>query len=150
MLIMVTTEACEKKLFDFYPKLKKLRAYKERYISFNSKNAGNVEQARIDLDDLIDFYTHCDEKMFQDFASLLKKYHDPIINSFIMMTRIDPDGVLYESRLSNGPIESLNRKAKDLKRLCRGLRNFNHLRNRFLFATRREPVWNGRTEHNEK
>ena len=52
-------------------------------------------------------------------------------------------GKIYDSRLSNGPIESLNRKVKDLKRLGRGYRNFEHFRNRFLFATRNNPVING-------
>ena len=49
-------------------------------------------------------------------------------------------GKIYSSRLSNGPIESLNRKIKDLKRLGRGYRNFEHFRTRFLYATRDNPV----------
>ena len=36
-----------------------------------------------------------------------------------MIEKIGPGG-LYNSRLSNGPIESINRKVKDLKRLGRG------------------------------
>lgn len=48
---------------------------------------------------------------------------------------------IYNSRHSNGPIESLNRKAKDLKRLGRGFRNLEHMRNIFLFATRRNPIY---------
>ena len=59
-----------------------------------------------------------------------------------MISREGPGG-LYDSRLSNGPIESMNRKVKDLKRSGRGFRNFEHLRNRFLFATRKQPVING-------
>ena len=51
-------------------------------------------------------------------------------------------------RLSNGPIESINRKIKDLKRLGRGFRNFEHFRNRFLYATRSVPVLNGITNYN--
>lgn len=39
-------------------------------------------------------------------------------------------GKIYDSRLSNGPIESINRKVKDLNRLGRGFRNFEHFRNR--------------------
>lgn len=61
-----------------------------------------------------------------------------------MVKKIGPGQILYETRLSNSPIESLNRKAKDLKRLGRGYRNFSHLRNRFLFATRLNPPLNGR------
>lgn len=53
-------------------------------------------------------------------------------------------GDKHESRLSNGPMESLNRKAKDLKRLCRGFSNFEHLRNRFLFAARINPALDGK------
>ena len=59
-----------------------------------------------------------------------------------MTERVDK-GNVYESRLSNGPIESLNRKAKDFKRSGRGYRNFEHLRNRFLFSTRNAPTLDG-------
>ena len=55
-------------------------------------------------------------------------------------------GKIYDSRLSNGPMESLNRKIKDLKRLGRGFRNFEHFRNRFLYATRKAPVLNGSSD----
>ena len=57
-------------------------------------------------------------------------------------------GKRYSSRLSNGPIESLNRKVKDLKRLGRGYRNFEHFRTRFLYATRDTPVINGINDYN--
>ena len=85
--------------------------------------------------------------MFRDFASLLEKFEDPIINSFIMVEKIG-NGKIYDARLSNGPIESINRKVKDLKRIGRGFRNFEHFRNRFLFATRSAPVLNGVTDYN--
>ena len=58
-----------------------------------------------------------------------------IINSFIVIERKCADGT-HKSRLSNGPVESLNRIVKDMKRNGRGFRNFEHLRNRFLFANR--------------
>ena len=58
------------------------------------------------------------------------------------------DGEVYKSRLSNGPIESINRKAKDLQRLGRGFRNFEHYRNRFLYATRDNPVLVGSSDCN--
>lgn len=57
-------------------------------------------------------------------------------------------GKVYNSRLSKGPIESINRKVKDLKRLGRGFRNFEHFRNRFLYATRQNPILNGVSEYN--
>jgi len=63
--------------------------------------------------------------MFYDFACLLIKNHDYIINSFVMVERHGPEKI-YSSRLSNGPIESLNRTVKDSKRLGRGYRNYDH------------------------
>lgn len=41
--------------------------------------------------------------------------------------------------MSNGPIEALNRVPKDLKRNGNGYRNFEHVRQRVLFACRKEP-----------
>jgi len=64
-----------------------------------------------------------------------------------MVEKIE-NGKIYDTRLSNGPIESLNRKIKDLKRLGRGFRNFEHFRNRFLYATRALPVLNGVSDYN--
>ena len=112
------------------------------YVQFNARNAGCPMDARLELDDLIGKYLHCSNPIFIDFANLLIKYHDYIINSFVMVQRNGP-GKIYNSRLSNGPIESLNRKIKDLKRLGRGYTNFDHFRSRFLFATRNNPVLNG-------
>ena len=86
-------------------------------------------------------------EIFREFASLLEKYQDPIINSFIMVEKIG-NGKIYDTRLSNGPIESLNRKVKDLKRLGRGFRNFEHCTNRFLYATRALPVLNRVSDYN--
>ena len=108
---------------------------------------GNPIAARTEIDDLIDIYKKSSYEMFRDFANLLEKYKDPIINSFIMVEKIG-NGKIYDSRLSNGPIESINRKVKDLKRLGRGFRNFEHFRNRFLYATRSAPVLNGVSDYN--
>ena len=91
------------------------------------------------LEDLIDFYFQSGDSIFTEFASLLCRYKQPILNSFIMVQKNGPGG-LYNSRLSNGPIESLNRKVKDLKRLGRGFRSFEHFRNRFLYAARNNPL----------
>lgn len=57
-------------------------------------------------------------------------------------------GKVFNSRLSNGPIESLNGKAKYLIHSIRGYRIFKHFRNRFLYATREDPILNGVTVYN--
>lgn len=129
------------------PNLRELRDLKELYIQFNTRNSGKPMDARIELDELISHYLHCGNSIFVDFANLLIRNHDYIINSFVMVEKHGP-GKIYSSRLSNGPIESLNRKVKDLKRLGRGYRNFEHFRTRFLYATRDTPVINGITDYN--
>ncbi len=139
---LMNTYDYEDELFRIDLRLRQLREYKEMYICFNSRNAGNPLTAQKELDELIDFYYSCGDSIFFNFASLLSRYHDPIINSFVMVEKYGPGGI-YTSRLSNGPIESLNRKVKDLKRLGRGYRNFEHFRNRFLYATRNNPILNG-------
>ena len=107
----------------------------------------SVDGGHVELDELIDYYLHCSNPIFIDFAELLIRHHDYIINSFVMVEKHSP-GKIYSSRLSNGPIESLNRKAKDLKQLGRGFRNFEHFRNRFLYAARNNPVLNGVSDYN--
>lgn len=92
-------------------------------------------------------YQKSRHEIFRDFASLLEKFEDPIVNSFIMVEKIG-NGQIYNSRLSNGPIESINRKAKGLKRLGRVFRNFEHFRNRFLYSTRSNPTLNGVSDCN--
>lgn len=144
---MMNTYDYEDSLFMIDPNLRELRDLKELYISFNNRNAEKPMDARIELDELIGKYLHCGNSMFIDFANLLIRNHDYIINSFVMVEKHGP-GKIYSSRLSNGPIESLNRKVKDLKRQGRGYRNFEHFRTRFLYATRDNPIINGVTDYN--
>lgn len=136
----------ERKFMALTPAMQELRDLKEEYVMFNQKNSGDPHQAALELPELIRRYKSSEYAMFRDFAGLLDRYKQPIINSFILTERIGPGGI-YDSRMSNGPIESLNRKAKDLKRIGRGYRNFSHLRNRFLFAARKRPTLIGYCYH---
>ena len=145
---LMNTYDYEDALFRIDPHLKKLRDLKEVYIRYNDRNAGLPLKAANEIEDIIDQYFHSGDGIFVDFAELLCKYKQPILNSFIMVEKHGPGG-LYDSRLSNGPIESLNRKVKDLKRLGRGFRNFEHFRNRFLYATRNNPVLYGSSDRTQ-
>ncbi len=138
---LMNTYDYEDALFRIDLKLRDFRDLKELYISFNARNAGNPLTARRELEELIPLYTSSEYDIFKEFGCLLEKYKEPIINSFIMAEK-HGRGKVYSSRLSNGPIESINHKVKDLKRLGRGFRNFEHFRNRFLYATRGNPVLN--------
>lgn len=143
---LMNTYDYEDSLFRIDQKLRNFRDQKELYIQFNTRNSGNPVSARKELEELIMTYRTSEYEMFRDFGALLERYRDPIVNSFIMVEKIG-NGQIYDSRLSNGPIESINRKVKDLKRLGRGFRNFDHFRNRFLYATRSAPVLNGVTDY---
>ena len=145
--VLMNTFDYEDALFRIDPKLREYRELKEKYVQFNSRNAGNPTEARKEMQTIIQEYRNSQHDIFREFASLLEKFEDPIINSFIMVEKIG-DGRIYDSRLSNGPIESMNRKVKDLKRLGRGFRNFEHFRNRFLSTTRSAPVLNAVNEYN--
>lgn len=145
---LMNTYDYERALFEIDSRLKTLRDYKELYVTFNSRNAGNPTSAASEIEDLINTYYYSGDSIFVTFASLLSKYKQQIINSFVMVQKCGPGG-LYDSRLSNGPIESLNRKVKDLKRLGRGYLNFEHLRNRFLYATRDNPILDGVSNHTQ-
>ena len=144
---LMNTYDYEDALFRIDPNLRDFRELKEKYIQFNSRNSGNPHAARQELSVLIKEFGSSRHEIFRDYASLLIKYEDPIINSFIMVEKIG-NGKIYDSRLSNGPIESINRKIKDLKRLGRGFRNFEHFRNRFLYSTRSAPALNGVSDYN--
>lgn len=142
---LMNTYDYEDALFRIDPNLEDFRDLKEEYIRFNSRNAGDIIAACRELEELILKYKSTSHEIFREFGSLLEKYRDPIINSFVMVQKYG-QGKVYDSRLSNGPMESLNRKVKDLKRLGRGFRNFEHFRNRFLYATRKAPVLNGSSD----
>ena len=140
---LMNTYDYEYRLFRIDPKLKDFRDLKEKYIRFNSRNAGNPMQARLELDELIHIYLKSEHEIFNKFANTLIRNYEYILNSFVMVEKYGP-GKIYDSRLSNGPIESLNRKIKDLRRLGRGYRNFDHFRTRFLFSTRKNNTINGK------
>ncbi len=119
-------------MYKIDPYLEDLRNLKETYIKFNNKYAGDPAGARKALPSVIKIYEDCPYEMFHKIAEMLRSHFDPIINSFILLEKLSGD----KSRLSNGPIESLNRIAKDMKRMGRGYRNFEYLRQRFLFSQR--------------
>lgn len=144
---LMNTFDYEYALFKIDSKLEDYRDLKELYVRFNERNGGNPITAASELEELIIKYRDSKYSIFREFASLLEKFKNPIINSFIMVEKIG-DGQIYNSRLSNGPIESINRKVKDLKRAGRGYKNFEHFRNRFLYATRSAPILNGVSDYN--
>ncbi|MBP3277016.1 transposase [Kandleria sp.] len=131
---MSTTEI-EKRLFRIDYKLEKMRDLKELYINFNKRTGRSNPQINDELDAIILAYKKSDIQMFMDFAYLLCKYREPIINSFVALPNLEK-----EIRISNSPVERFNRKPKDLLRLAHGTRNFEAFRLRLLFNNRKDKI----------
>lgn len=127
----------EEKLFTLAPELSEMRDLKEMYIRFNDTEWHDRNDSGKALDVLIETYADSEYEMFRKFSSLLKDTYDEILNSFIRVDTVDEDGEIHRRRLSNGPIESFNRIPKDMKRNSRGYLDFEHARNRILFAARK-------------
>lgn len=126
-------------LFKLDPSFEERRKLKEVYIDFNIKYAGDPKGARKALSQIIALYANSKYEMFRETAQTLTEFFEAIINSFILVERHRLKGD-YASRLSNGPMESLNRIPKDMKRIGRGYENFQHIRNRFLFSQRKNAA----------
>ncbi len=90
---MMNTYDYEDDLFRIDPNLRELRELKELYISFNTKYAGDPIGAAREIDVLIDTYHACGQPMFEKFGSLLKRYKEPIINSFVMVEKMGKAGL---------------------------------------------------------
>lgn len=125
----------EDMIFKIAPELKQMRSLKEKYILFNNRYGNDQRNARPALKELITQYRKSGFEEFDRIAGTLEENFEHIINSFIMIKRFCK-GNEYVSRLSNGPMEALNRIVKDQKRYAHGYRNFDHMRNRFLFSQR--------------
>ena len=138
----VDTYQIEELFFRIDPKLKKYRDLKEKYISFNQGTYENEEQVKESLESLICLYQDSKEKIFVDFSLFLNAHKNEIIRSFTTVQvsrKSKTDQGNYYARLSNGPMESFNRKPKDYKRNTRGSSNFDYTRNRILWSTRENP-----------
>lgn len=142
----VDTDTIEKMFLALDRNFKELRDLKEKYIEFNRIRYDSVSEADVELEKLIQEYESSNQRIFIDFAGFLKKYRIPILNSFTTVkvfrksARHEKE---YYARLSNGPMESFNRKPKDLKRNSRGFSDFHYTRNRILWSNRINPSIKG-------
>lgn len=137
------TYMIEKMFLDLDPRFSLLRELKEKYISFNSKTYDSQEEVFKELNILIKEYKASNHYIFTRFSIYLDKFRKEIARSFITVEvsrKSSKDEQQYYARLSNGPMESFNRKPKDYKRNTRGSSNFYYTRNRILWATRKNPA----------
>ena len=126
-------------LYSLDVSFKERKILRDKYIAFNKKYGGDPKNARHALKELINLYRSNKYKMFQEISYTLEEFFEQIINSFVLVKQNDMEDS-YQRRLSNGPIEALNRIPKDMKRIGRGYLNFEHIRNRFLFSQRKNAA----------
>ncbi len=131
----MTTSALREKFFSIDPQLKVIHELKELYIDFNNKDRSNLDSIENEMSNLIDNYKNSHVEMFVQFAELLEDKKQAILNSFVILPSLGKS-----VRLSNGAMESFNRKPKDLRRLSRGINNFEFYRQRILFSERAEKI----------
>lgn len=136
--IYPSVEKIQKMFLDLDPMFKPLKELKDKYLNFNDEYVSKPEEAAIALRQLIDEYKTSDYKIYKELATLLNKHFDQIVKSFIVVKKENKDYEVFYQRLSNGPHEGFNRKPKDMKRMARGYSNFNFIRNRILWSSRKD------------
>nr|WP_280525454.1 transposase [Faecalicoccus acidiformans] len=113
---------------------------------FNQIEYEKAEDVQNALENLISRYQDSDQLIFYDFSRFLESHKEMIIHSFTRLKvhrKTETEEKEYYSRLSNGPMESFNRKPKDYKRNARGFSDFHYTRNRILLSMRRNPAIKG-------
>lgn len=138
----VDTVTIESMFFSIDPVLKKLHRLKEDYIEFNEAGFKTNKEAAFALKILIQKYRRSNLPIFIEFANYLDQHIEEISLSFTVVEvsrKSSRNLETYYARLSNGAMESFNRKPKDYKRSTRGASNFDYTRNRILWSERKDP-----------
>ena len=87
------------KMLKIKPQLKEAYELKEDYLLFNQRS--NVDNARESLAEQVAAFQASSIPSFQNFSNTLISFFNEIVNSFVL---------IEGKRLSNGQIESLNRR----------------------------------------
>ena len=110
-------------MLEISPELKLAYELKEEYRALNS--TATINNVTEWLDELILKFKSSTIKEYIPFWKLLENWHDEIINSF---------NRLNGHRISNGPIERVNRTIKTIIRFSFGSVNFARMRNRIMYC----------------
>ena len=138
--IYPTAERIQNMFLDLDPMFQPLKEMKDRYLNFNDEYVGKPDKAGEALKELIREYRKSDYKIYKEFADLLEKHFNKIIKSFIVVKKENKSAQIFYQRLSNGPQEGFNRKPKYMKRMARGFSNFDYVRNRILWFSRKDSA----------
>ena len=128
------------KLLSIDEELKKAYELKELYREFNL--CATYEESHELLQNIIDIFKTSRIKEYYSFISTLENWFLEICNSF---------KIVYNKRLSNGPIESLNSRVKILLKNACGYSNFDRFKNRLMYSlNKNEPIigYNNKNSYN--
>lgn len=118
------------KLLSISDDLKEAYYLKEEYREFN--HYGSYEEALERIPLLIEKFKKSKFYEFREFGKMLKRWEKEIINSFITVNG---------KRNSNGPMETLNGRIKNIIRNGYGYKNFRRLRNKVMYSLNwKEPI----------
>lgn len=121
-----------KYMLELSPELELAYELKEEYRTFNS--IATIDNAREWLDELIVKFKESRIKEYIPFWKLLQNWKEEIINSF---NRVNGH------RISNGPMERLNRDIKTIFGLSFGSTNFTRVRNRIIYCLNEDAPFLG-------
>jgi len=112
-----------KALLDIDQELANAYKLKEDYREFNI--CASYEEALEQMDDYILAFKKSYFEAFRDFGNMIERWKYEIINSHIY---------IKGTRMSNGPIESLNRKLNTIMNESYGFTDFNRFKNKAMFS----------------
>lgn len=105
------------------PTLAKTCELKEEYRNFVA--TASIDTAQVELDSLISKFKESRIKEYYPFIHIMEDWHDEIINSFHKINN---------HKITNGPMERVNRDIKTIFGISFGSTNFYRVRNRIMFS----------------
>ncbi len=103
--------------------LEKAYYLKEEYRNFVA--TASIDTAQLELDILISKFKSSGIKEYFPFIHIMEDWHDEIINSFYRINN---------HKITNGPMERVNRDIKTIFGISFGSTNFDRVRNRIMFS----------------
>ncbi len=96
---------------------------KEEYKNFVA--TASIDTALVELDTLISKFKESRIKEYYPFIHIMENWHDEIVNSF---------NKINNHKITNGPMERVNRDIKSIFGISFGFTNFERVRNRIIFS----------------
>jgi len=96
---------------------------KEEYRNFVA--TASIDTASVELDALISKFKESRIKEYYPFIHIMENWHDEIVNSF---------NKINNHKITNGPMERVNRDIKSIFGISFGFTNFKRVRNRILYS----------------